>query len=345
MQSNKKRIELQKKWWKRTNQHPLIYVYAPIEWPYGGLDINVKPREIHKRKLADADAEYSLPSDKLIVATVNFGVGLIPALAGAGFGYDKHMSWSIPVFDSIKKIKINSFSPGNPLFQKYIERLTPLLENWSYETYIPGMADYLGPMDILSGLIGQTKLSFELYDNPEVVKHYAMEAAIFLKEMVHYENDLFRKAGLNKGVTDIFRLWLPESGIRMSEDFSALVGEKHFREYFIKPVSVLTKSVNSSVMHTHSAAYRCMKGFLDIPKLSAIEFGRDPNGPSLEDRIKTVNLIQENGFPVQMSELEPLSQEEINLIINNLKPNGLLLHLTSQSLSEAWDIYKRLKAV
>ena len=324
--TNREKAELHKTWWRRENAAPLVAPYIPSASPYGGLDIEVPPASIVARKKANAEVEAGLPGDTLIVAGVEFGPAFLPALAGAGFEHDGHTSWSIPAFRSAAEASVRPFDPAHPLFREYRRRLDSLLEHWSWDTYLPGLADYLGPLDITAGLLGPETLAVELLDNPQAVRRLAHEAAAFMAEVLDYERDLHRQAGLQGGVTDNFGVWLPGRGVRASEDFAALVGPVQFDDFFVEADTRAYANSDHVFMHVHSAACRNMPGFLRTRAIGAIELGNDPNGPDLSARLESAQLIQASGRALQFGSWEiPLPAAEIERAMRTLAPRGLLV--------------------
>ncbi len=324
--TNQEKIALHLVWWRRENPAPLVAPYIPVAAPYGGLDIEVPPAQIAARKLANAEVEAGLPGDTLIVAGVEFGPAFLPALAGAGFAHDGHTSWSSPAFHSAAEASVPHFDPQHPLFVAYRRRLEPLLEHWSWDNYLPGLADYLGPMDIIAGLLGPETLAIEMLDNPEAVRRLAQDAAAFMAEVLDYERDLQRQAGVPGGVTDNFGVWLPGMGVRTSEDFAVLVGPAQFDDFFVEADSRAYANSDHVFMHVHSAACRNMPGFLKTRAIGAIELGNDPNGPDLTTRLETARLIQASGRSLQFGSWEiPLPAAEIERAMTALDPRGLLV--------------------
>jgi hypothetical protein len=340
--SNRDLISLHRDWWTRKNQRMLVGVLAPVPVPYGGLDIDVPPSQIAERKRRVAEAMAAVPGDKLNVAGVNFSTAFVPSLAGAGFAYDAHTSWSVPVAACAADLRINAFDPAAPLFEAYLRRLEPLLEHWSWDTYLPGHADYLGPLDILSGMLGPEALAFEMMDHPDDVRAKALEAADFLRAMLDHELGLFRQAGLEGGVTDCFATWLPGRGVRFSEDMSALVGDSLFRDCFVEADAAWLAGLDSAFLHTHSAALACLPAMLEIPNLGAIEIGNDPNGPPMAALVAAARRVQAAGKPVQVSNWEhPLTEAELGLLLSSLDPAGLCITVQARSLDEAHALYRR----
>ncbi len=344
--NNKEKIELHKSWWRRENTVPLVAPYIPVKSPYGGLDIVVPPSQIALRKKANAEVHGGLPGDALTVEEIHFGPAFLPALAGAGFEHDNHTSWSIPAFRSAVEATVRPFNPDHPLFVEYRCRLDPLLENWRWDSYLPGMADYLGPMDIAAGLLGPETLAVEMFDNPEAVRRLAGDAADFMAAVLDYELDLYRLAGIPGGVTENFSVWLPGRGARLSEDFSALVGPGQFEDFFIEADTRACRNCDHVFMHVHSAAWRNIPGFLKTQPIGAIEFGNDPNGPDLTTRLETARLIQSAGRALQFGSWEiPLPSTDIERIMKTLDQRGLLVRFQLRPGEDATEHIAWVKGI
>ena len=338
-------IELQMQWWRRENNRPLVGTFAPAHYPYGGMDMDVKPSEIVERKVANIRAGACVPGDDVPVAFPDFGTAFIPALAGAGFEYDGHTTWSIPCASSITDVKIPAFDREHPLWKKFIALMKPLLAGWTWETYIPAATVMIGPMDILSGLVGPQTLAMELHEYPELVMARAMEATKLFNDIFDEQVKMIRAAGMTEGMADWMRTWMPGTGVCYSEDFAALCGEAHFRQFFLPADSQIMPRLDKAYLHLHSGAMACLPAVLEIPGLSAIELSNDPSGPAMPRLIKAGQQIQAAGVRLQMSNWEhPISREELDALLTQLDPRGLKITLQARSLDEAQELYRYAKA-
>jgi len=339
--SNRDRRALHEAWWQRKNQRPLVDVDAPLELPCPGLDLEVAPEAIVERKCRNLEVEDVLPRDGLRVATVNFGPALLPALAGAGFRSDGYTSWALPVCDELRQLRIAEFDPRHELWQRYEERLSALLASWTWDSYLPGLADYLGPLDILDACLGSQALAMAALEAPEELRRHAEDAARLVCDVLAYETRLHRRAGLEDGVTDCFKVWLPGDGVRLSEDSMALFGPEHVREVFHQADVTVFKFVDSAYLHTHFIAHRALPAVLEMTGLGAVEFGNDPNGPDLDTRIACGRMVQARGLPLQMGNWQrPLSDHEILRLLSELDLRGLRLTFDTPSIEEAHRIYR-----
>jgi hypothetical protein len=346
--TNEDRIRLQQRWWQRANDIPLALIYTPMPAArptrWRGLDVDVPVTEIAERKRAGAETQYRIPKEVLVTGYVNFATALIPAMLGAGFAYDEHTSWAIPTVSSIMEVRITPFDPSQPLFRAYIERVEALLAGWSWDTYLPANYAYLGPLDLLAGLLGPQQLCIDLFDHPDYVKGKAVEAACFLVEMMNYELALFRKAGLTDGTPCAFNYWLPGSGFLFSEDFCALVSRKHYAEFFLEPDIIFCRAVDSAFLHVHSAGAQCVPAILENPYVRGIELANDAGNRDIQGVIEAAKRVQARGLPLQVSSWEhPLDPREMRLVLDELDPHGLLVAFQARSLEEAHVLYRLIK--
>jgi hypothetical protein len=364
--NTRQKIDLHIQWWEKRNEAPLVHVFAPLKSTrapntdnsspppsdavrpaqrkgFGGFDFDTAPDDIVK-KIAGIRAQRILPSDNLPVAHVNFGTAFLPALAGAGFEFDGTNIWAHPCAESAEELRVRSFDPSNELWQAYIVRFRRLLESWSENEYLPGPCDIVGPMDCVAAMLGPQNLSMEMLMNPEGVKRAAMDAARLFMEVMNIETRMLQEAGLRDGVVDWMHTWLPGRGRCYSEDFSALCGEAHFREFFLEPNAFIAGQIDTPYLHIHSGATPCMPAILEIPNLKAVELSNDPNGPDLDRNIATGRMIQKAGLSLQMSNWEhPLERGEIDAILGGLDPRGLKITLQASGPEEAVELYEYAK--
>jgi hypothetical protein len=335
-------------WWRRANAVPLVKNWYPEPGPCGGLDIDVPVREIAARKLRNAEAQRASIAlqDSLITAGVNFATALYPAAAGADYRFDAHTSWTVPKASRARDVRIGPFDPHQPLYAQYIARLEAVLAHWSWDTYLPVPGGRDGPSDILAGFLGPEALAVELYEAPDDVKAAAEAATDFMCEAIAYEKRLFRSAGVGgEGMATAFNTYQPGWATVFVEDFTALIGPDHYREFFLEHDRRLVAQFDSVLFHTHSAGYRNLPEMLKLPRHVAFEFGNDPKGPGPAQRIEAVRAILADGRPAVCGSWNILlPAEEIGRIVHGLPAQGLDLRFQCGSAAEARDLYERIKA-
>lgn len=348
MSDMRKVRELHEAWWRRENTVPLVENYYPLALPCGGLDIDVPVTEIAARKLRNAEVAHNSPAgqDSLVVAVVDFGTALYPAVAGAGIKSDGVTSWSIHTAEFAADVRIDRFDPLHPLYVEYQRRLEEVLAHWSWDAYLPAVCEYAGPFDILAGILGAENLALELYEAPEDVLAAAVAAEEFMCGVIEHEKALFASAGLTGGMATRFGTWQPGWSALYIEDFSALIGPDLYREFILQFDARMIRHFDSVLFHTHSAGFRNIPAMLELPDNAAFEFGNDPNGPDTNRRIATGRAILEAGRPLIFGSWNvPLAAAEIEAIVRQLPPQGLNLRFQCASAQEALELYHLIKSM
>ena len=339
-------VELHEAWWNRRNTRPLVKNWCPMKVPFGGLDVNVPVSEIGERKLRNAEARHASKAlqDWPVTAGVNFATALYPAAAGAEYMFDRHTSWTVPGVSSVRDIRIGPFDPGQGLYAEYVKRLEAVLERWSWDTYLPVTSGYDGPGDILAGFVGPEVLAIELYEHPSDVKAAIEMATDFMCEVVAFERGLFESAGVRDASATTFGTIQPGYAGLFVEDFTALIGPDHYREFFLDADRRIVQQFDSVLFHTHSAGFRNIAVMLDLPPNTAIEFGNDPKGPATAERIGVVKSILGDGRPAVCGSWDiPLPEEDIDCIVSALPAEGLDVRFQCRTAEEALELYERIK--
>lgn len=298
------------------------------------------------RKRANGLALAQVAQDLLVVQRVDFGPAFLPALAGAGFHYDGHTSWSTPVAERCAEVKFRGFDPSQPLWEAYVVRRAEMLKHWSWETYLPGHTNNIGPLDIVAALIGTENLRMQMSDDPEGVKALSLEVADFVAEIMRDEVATLRAKGPADGTTDVFRIWMPGNGTRFVEDVTVLIGPEQTREFVLPASRRATQGFDSVLYHTHSAAWKNLPIMTEMGGRLAVEFGTDPGNPDLDTRIAAVRALQECGLPVQYGSWNhPLSDAEIQRVVDRLDPRGLILRFQADSVEHSNRLYEKLSTM
>lgn len=335
-------------WWRRENTVPLIKNYYPFKLPFGGLDVDIPAKDMAERALRNAEALHDAPApqDCLVTAGVNFAPAFYPATAGAAWQVDRHTSWTIPTASRAADVRIGKFDPGLPVFASFIERMEALLAHWSWDTYLPVLPGHDGVADILAGFLGPETLALELYESPADVRAAAEMAAAFMCDLIAFEKRLFQSAGVfdEGGMATTFGTFQPGWATVFVEDFTALIGPEHYREFFLEYDRRLIEQFDTALFHTHSAGYRNIPEMLKVPASVAFEFGNDPKGPDPAQRIAVVREILASGRPAVCGSWNiPLPDADVTRIVTSLPPQGLDLRFQCRSEAEARDLYQRIK--
>lgn len=294
--------------------------------------------------LDDVVAKYrhaappAVDDDFFPVARVYFGTAMMVALAGGNFSSDGSTTWAHPVADSAVGLNIPPLDEDLPIWRNYIGKLRAL-RNAEIPGVMLGLPDLIGPLDIAAGLLGPEQLCLDAMFEPEAVSSVLSECLRLWKEVFDVQ---VRELGLAEGgMVTVFGNFMPGRASLWSEDFSALIGPETYRKFGLALDGELAAYLDSSIIHIHSSAGRCLPAIKDIEKLSVVEISNDPNGPPLSTILGWAAEIQAAGKSVMLSNWEhPLSDGDVDEILGKLDHRRLLVTLQCSSEAPA-EAYRR----
>lgn len=327
------RIELHKKLWAGELCRPLLGFFAggrPAA-PYPDIDIATPAGDLIGKYEREARWVNSLPSDRVAVARVNYGTSLAPALAGADFRYNDYTSWAIPLGGQAEDLDIPPLDRELPLWRSYEEKLRCLAEH-GVEGAVVTSGAMVGPMDILSALLGPERLCTEMMDAPDVLAQKADDCARLWLEVYEAHLEILGRPDGQAG----FGIYLPGRGCLWSEDVSALLGPAQFEQFLVPAVRKVAGFLDTAMLHTHSGALACLGLLAGIDELHGVEISNDPTGPPLEAVVEAGVALQATGRPVMFSNWErPLSEPQVETILDRSDPGRTIITLEVTGPEEA----------
>ncbi len=278
-------------------------------------------------------AAPAVDDDFFPVARVYFGTAMIPALAGGDFSCDGETTWAHPIAGSAADLRIPPLDEDLPIWRDYLKKLRALRDA-AVPGVMLGLPDLIGPLDIASALLGPEQLAVDMMLEPEAVAAVLAQCAELWKQVFDVQ---VRELGLVEGgMVTVFCNFMPGRSALWSEDFSALIGPETYRKFGLALDGVLAGHLDSSIIHVHSAAGRCLPDIKNINGLSVVEISNDPSGPPLTSILGWAEEIQAAGKSVMLSNWEhPLSDDEVDEILNRLDHRRLLVTLQCTSDSQA----------
>jgi len=318
---------------------PLLRLFPPSRgasrYPNCDNDLSVDD-VIAKCRLV---AARQVDDDFFPVARVYFGTAMMVALAGGNFSCDGATTWAHPAAGSALGLDVPPFDEDLPLWRNYTKKLRALRDA-DIPGVMIGLPDLIGPLDIAAGLLGSEQLALDMMSEPEAVAEVLAKCADLWKQVFDFH---VRELGLREGgMVTVFDNFLPGRSALWSEDFSALIGLETYRKFGLAHDGALARHLDSSLIHVHSAAGRCLPAIKNIEKLSVVEISNDPNGPPLASILEWAAEIQQAGKSVMLSNWErPLSDGEVDAILQTLDPRRLLVTLQCADDAQAAGYRKK----
>ncbi len=247
--------------------------------------------------------------------------------------------WKKNLLTDYEKTGELAISDENLLYKKNIELLRMAAERGK-DRYLVGVTDLHAGFDSLAVLRGgPDKVAMDLVDNPEGVKK-AMRSLFAAWKKV-YDDYFSIVKETQRGTITWLDIWAPGKMCALQNDFSCLVSPRMYREFFLEGLLMETGYLDYSIYHLDGPeALQHLDILLEIPGLNAIQWvsGARASGEGIEKWFPLYKKIQEKKKAII---LYP-RPEEIDKVLENLKPEGLMLKTYSDSEKEAVDILKKL---
>ncbi|MFH0796761.1 MAG: hypothetical protein V2A65_06860 [Candidatus Omnitrophota bacterium] len=227
----------------------------------------------------------------------------------------------------------------NPFYRKVLD-LTRYAVERGKGKYLVGLTDLHGGFDALSVLRGgPEKASLDLIENPEGVKS-AMHKLYQAWQKIY--DDSYRIIKDNQpGTICWISIWAPGKMYSVQSDFSCLVSAKMYRELLLEELLSEINYLDYSIYHLDGVeALQHLDLLLEIPKLNAIQWvsGARFEKAGIEKWLPLYQKIQAKKKSIVVYP----SVKEIPLVLENLKPEGLLIQTHCSNEAEARDILAKL---
>lgn len=336
------RIARQDAFWSREIiDRPCVSAYVRAPNPdYPPPPAKTWPTERDRWMDAEYVAESSLHQvmntlclgDALPTAWPNLGPDVFPAFFGCELEYGTDTSWSVPIMQDWSQADRVAFSQENPYWRK-IEEMTDALLEIGRGRFYTGITDIHTGGDAVAAFRDPINLNTDLLDCPEQVKDMIARVTGAYKQVHdHYYNKL---SSNGQAITT----WTPITSSRRwyvpSNDFSCMVSKGMFDEFFLPGIVEECRHLEASIYHLDGpGALRHLDSLLQIPELNAIQWVYGAGNGRASDWIDVYKRCQDAGKGVEIW----LSPDEVDVMIENLRPEGVWMGLWGVSTVEEFDV-------
>ena len=125
-------------------------------------------------------------------------------------------------------------------------------------------------------------LCYDIYDSPDEL----CALLDFCVKAIDFTFDRQRAAAtrINDGIVNGFGVWMPGNSIgHISEDFSCMISNDSYEEFFLPRLRALTEGHEMTMLHVHSLGKRLIPMFASLKKLKIMEISSDPGNPRAVD--------------------------------------------------------------
>jgi len=271
---------------------------------------------------------------------INLGAGIMaaylcsnPIIGEDTVWFETQTDWSI--LDTLE------FNPKNNWWQltKY---LTDTVTELSNNKFFVGITDLGGILDTVAAIRGSQNLLFDLIDNPDKVKRLSSKiTGIWIKCYQELYEIINKKM---VGSSAWMGLWSPKKWYPIQCDFSAMISPKMFKEFVVPDLIQQCRYLDHSIYHLDGpTALVHLDTLLDITELDGIQWepGAGNPGTGSQKWIPIYKRIQKSN---KLLVLRWIDKEDIDNLINELSPKGLVLHFKPcDKEEEVEELIKRIE--
>jgi hypothetical protein len=282
-----------------------------------------------------------LMDDSIPTASVDLGPALMCGIMGADITFASGASWSNDPLENWEDIDNYSFNVENKWVRKLIELAKYFVEH-SEGKFAVGLANIMGPTDILTCLRGATQTCIDLYEFPDEVIKLIEKCTQAYIETIKIQLDIIPR--YYGGTCEGYSMWTPGRSNWLANDLSTMISPETYRNFMFKYDQEIVDYLDSCWMHVHSGGAYMIEEFLKLQNLKGVQIVSDkPSGPDLKDLLPIMKKIQNKHCLI----LRKFNLEEIKEILPELSPNKLFIDTQGSSFPEAeimlqeWDLLTR----
>jgi hypothetical protein len=268
----------------------------------------------------------------------NLGPDAFAAFFGGELRFvDPWTSWVPPMIADWETAPDLVIREDNPWWQLQFQLVRKSMAQGEGK-WITGIPDTHSGADALAALRGRNQLCLDLYDQPERVKEAMdrMVEAVLQVYEVYY--DLVDPEA-NGSTSGWLAAWWPGRAHVVQSDYIALVSSKMVEEFFLDSIIAEAKWMDRAIFHLDGPdAVRHLDLLLGIPEIQAIQWVPGAGALPMTRWIPLLKRIQAAGRSLHLW----VWAHEVLILLEELKPEGLMLSTNVGSEAEARDLLARL---
>jgi hypothetical protein len=352
-------IELHKAWWKLENDRPILNIVYRERFPWmwlksdhiGGMaltladgtvarDGSISPNDLSPEKLHPTPfvrGDLFLPvmalgkipwMEAICGVTPRVHVKANSIWAGSGKQIWPDDWWAKEIHVELDRGWLNLLIKST----KYC------VEKFSGHFVISQTNVMRGMMDIAAALMGDENVIIAMYEHPNEFKELMDELTDICIIVMNAQNNVI--PDFQNGYVNPYGVWAPGTVTRHQEDEAAFISPSFYKEFVLPYDRKICKAFDYTTIHFHSGHHMHCDAVTDIPELGALQINLEPPpyGPTLKEWIVMFKrLIKKKPLILQAWKL---TREQINSILEELPPQGLLLETTVQETGENYYVYQ-----
>lgn len=274
---------------------------------------------------------------------VTLGPSIMGAYLGCELVFDETTQWTTwqkPCISGIHEFPQHKFTRNNKWY-KIINEIIDLALEKGKDKYFVSVADIGASAEVLLHMLGAEKLCYDMIDLPNEVKS-ARDSIIDLWFEL-YDEMFYKIQKVMKGSCMWLSTWSPGKTYPLECDFSAMLSAKDFEEFFLPEIQRQCKFLDDAIYHLDGKeALQHLDLLLEIEELKAIQWCPGATAGANNTMLQWIPLIKKIQSKKKALHIE-ISKDEIEALLKEVSPNGLMLKTECNSEEEAKDLLKKVE--
>lgn len=267
-------------------------------------------------------------------------VAITAAYLGCPYVIDpvSRTGWADPIIDDWSKRTPIVFDPNNEWWQMS-HTLLDAVARYAPGRYYVGIPDLNAPGEIVALLRGAERFAYDLMDNPGPIAPAMQEA-----NLAWYRYWQAAIGAVHQWVGGYFYwmgVWSDRPSADLQCDFNVMISRAMFEEHFLPGIEQQTQWIERTIFHLDGpGAIRHLDALLALPRLTGIQWVPGDGKPPMSKWIPLLRRVQAHGKLLVLF-CEPW---EVETLLTELEPEGLLLNVTCDSEDEACGLLGKAAA-
>ncbi len=225
--------------------------------------------------------------------------------------------WTHPILTDWNSRSTFQFDPQNTIWQKSQRLMKAAVDQC--DGYFVGVPDLNGPTEILARLRDTQTLALDFYDHPQHLKPALAELNQAWYEYWQASTAITHQAG---GYFFWMGIWSELPATDLQSDFSYLISNEMFDEYFLPFIAEQSEMVPRTIYHLDGpGSIRHLDSLLALPHLDAIQWVPGAGADPAFEWIPLLKRIQDAGKSVYLY----CGVQHVKKLVEELNPAGLML--------------------
>lgn len=329
--------------WLRENETALMSVtymrdnsaYRPAKPPVDSPDELYKwvldPDRIYARNMARIENTF-FGGEAFPVIASDFGTaGHAKYFKGAHYQFAGDTTWYFPYLEDGA---LPEYLGENSILSKELSCMKRLSEQ-GLDKFMVASPDNCGTIDALAHLRGSDNLLIDMLEDADWVRsctHEIMQGYFDSSQKIY---DVIRENNFGGSTHSWMQLWADGKMQQLQADLSVMISPQMYEEFVLPDLDEACNWLDYSVYHLDGQEQiRHLDMLLSIKKLNAIQWTHVAGQPIVTDFIPIFQRIQSAGKGLVIF---PESLRQAKDLLENLKPKGLYLIVSSNNEAEAKD--------